>query len=160
MNLDGFLEPLARNVWLGRIWAMLIVMSFGAPWVYPEDYGHAVSLYKLLVITGSDFSRMGDYVGVLASLAVLGSGAWYLYAKLSDNGSALFAALVLVAGVLFSAVSVLVFDSVDRLDWGWFCTLALCVPHPLYFLATCFEGGSPSSGSGLLSRVRKPSVTP
>ena len=51
MKLD--IETLLNKRWAGIAHAILIIMSFGLPWVYPEDYGNTASPYGLNLTTGS-----------------------------------------------------------------------------------------------------------
>lgn len=157
LNLNTVVDLLAGSVLLGRAWAVLIVLSFGIPWVYPEDYGNSVSLYGFLVIVGSDFAGAGDHLGLLASLLVFAFGAWYLYSKLVDDKYGVAAVFCLAITLVALAIIVLVFGSADRLDWGWFFTVLLCMPHCLHFLVGQLVGASSLRGgaSGVVARFKK-----
>lgn len=83
MKLD--VESLLNTRWAGVIHAVLIILSFGLPWVYPEDYGNTVSVYGIALTAGSELSTFGDVMGFLIPAAIMTAAAFYLMKRWNGN---------------------------------------------------------------------------
>lgn len=83
MKLD--VESLLNTRWAGVIHAVLIILSFGLPWVYPEDYGNTVSVYGIALTAGSELSTFGDVMGFLIAAAIMTAAAFYLMKRWNGN---------------------------------------------------------------------------
>ena len=79
MKLD--VESLMKERWIGVSHAILIILSFGLPWAYPEDYGNTVSVFGLNLTTGSDLQRFGDVMGFMMTTAIMVTAAVYLWKR-------------------------------------------------------------------------------
>ena len=69
MKLD--VESLLNTRWVGVTHAILIILSFGLPWVYPEDYGNTASVFGIALTTGSELSTFGDLMRFLIAVAIM-----------------------------------------------------------------------------------------
>ena len=125
MKLDA--ANVMQKRWAGVIHAFLIIMSFGLPWVYPEDYGNTVSVFGMHLTTGSDLQRFGDVMGFLMTGGIMVAGAAYLWLRWSGTQGAKTAITLFALVVLYPVIANV---SLEKVWLGYLTTLLLSAPIP------------------------------
>ena len=116
--------------WTGVVHALLIIMSFGMPWVYPEDYGNTVSVFGMHLTTGSDLQRFGDVMGFLMTGGIMVAGAAYLWLRWSGTQGAKTAITLFALVVLYPVHSQRLFgESLAGIPHHPAAVRAYSVPH-------------------------------
>ena len=125
MNLD--VETLIKRRWVGVAHAIMIIMSFGLPWAYPEDYGNTVSMFGLNLTTGASLQRFGDIMGFMMTTFIMVSAAMYLWKrwrkKQGTKTTVTLFTLVLLYPIIASG-------SLEHIWLGYLTTLLLTAPIP------------------------------
>ena len=125
MKLD--VESLLNTKQVGVIHAILIILSFALPWVYPEDYGKTVSVYGINLITGSEMSSFGDYMGVLISGGIIVVAASYLLQRWYGHVAAKTSVTMFAMVALFPFLAA---GAIEKIWLGYATTLLLCAAMP------------------------------
>ena len=125
MKLD--VESLLNTRWIGVVHASLIILSFGLPWVYPEDYGNTASVYGIAQTTGFELTTFGDIMGFLISGAIMVASAIYLVKRWRGHVA------IKVSITMFALVAIypiLATGAIEKVWLGYIATLLLCAPTP------------------------------
>ena len=142
MKID--IEHLLNKRWAGITHAILIIMSFGLPWVFPEDYGNTTSLYGLNLTTGSELNTFGDFTGFLLTGTIIVMAAIYMWQRCNNRVAVRTASTMFIIMILFP---ILAGGSIERVWLGYITTLLLCAPTPtLMFVNWAHRKLEPSGG--------------
>ena len=125
MKLD--IENLMNKRWAGISHAVLIILSFGLPWAYPEDHGNTASVYGLNLTTASDLNTFSDFMGFLMTSALILAAAFYMWRR-CYNHTAVQTSLTLFAIVVLFPI--LAGGAIEKIWLGYVATLLLCAPTP------------------------------
>ena len=125
MNLD--IENLLNKRWAGIVHAILIILSFGLPWAYPEDFGNTASVFGLNLTTGSELSTLGDFMGCLMTGLIIAMAAFYMWRRCFNKTAVRTSTTLFFTVALFP---LLAGGAIGKVWLGYFATLLLCAPTP------------------------------
>ena len=125
MKLD--VESLMKERWIGVSHAILIILSFGLPWAYPEDYGNTVSVFGLNLTTGSDLQRFGDVMGFMMTTAIMVTAAVYLWKRWRNTQGTKTSITLFTLVLLYPIIAS---GSLEHIWLGYLVTLLLTAPIP------------------------------
>ena len=158
-NLDT--ETLLSNRWIGIAHALLIVLSLGLPWAYPEDHGNAASAYGQWMITSTatmqagSFTMLtnGDAFSFIILTIVMVASAVFLWKKWYSHQGAKTAITLFV---MLAAFPLLASGAMEKVWLGYGVTLLLCAPLPaLIALNWGTRYANHPKGRSLINHVRQ-----
>ena len=120
-------ENLLAKRWVGITYGFAIILSFGLPWVYPEDYGQTTSVYGLNLTTGSELDTFGDVMGFIMTGIMMVVAALYLWKRWIGHQAARTIVTLFWVTVMFPLLGT---GSIEKIWFGYIVTLLLCAPMP------------------------------
>lgn len=127
MKLQPDLESLLAKQWVGIAYGIAIILSFGLPWVYPEDYGRTASVYGLNLTAGSELDTFGDVMGFVITGTMMVLAAFYLWKRWIGQQAVRTIVTLFCVAVMFPLLGA---GSIEKIWFGYIVTLLLCAPKP------------------------------
>ena len=143
-------ENLMRQRWTGVALAVLIIMSLGLPWAYPEDFGNTMPTFGMFFIAAGDLQEFGYYMGFLMTgIMLVASGVylWKRWRKMQGVKTAITRFAVVALYPILAA------GSLEKIGLGYLTTLLLCAPVPaLMFVNFAHRKLEPRGGIQAVAR--------
>ena len=125
MNLD--VENLMKQRRIGIIHGILIIMSFGLPWAYPEDYTNTASIFGMTLTSGRELARFADIMGFIMTVAMMVIAALYLWKRWRHSEAVKTSITLFTIVVIYPIIAG---GSIEKIWLGYLVTLLLCAPIP------------------------------